>query len=510
MGAVYDAKLHRLLVHSHDAEVTPALPVGACSNVRCLTQGTTVRIKWNDPEDLVVDGVTLAKWERTVLVRKAGAYPANAKDGTVVVSSTTRNAYASTAYVDTLPDTESTYYYRLCPVTTKGVYNLEDANRFVASGLTWATVADVVRSGEAADVFSVGDTLTVEHATFGTITFEVAGFDVHTPTDTSKTHSMTLLCEKVLTTLQFDAAEKQYALTDDTVFHPEYLLDINIKAAATATRFAIEDKTATGNARVWYSYNGQYKLFWHSDRWEVWSCNSGTHVTSALQDYQTTATTEPTAGAWNSSTAVADAKVYYTYDGTEYSAATVTAGGAVTANTYYERNPHDNRVSYGYNNWQYSAVRQWLNSSAAGGAWWQKQHIWDNAPSNANSAGFLAGITDAEFLAAIGAVNLTTARNTVCDCGGSYVTSDKVFLASNKEIFGSSNNGVDEGTALPLYVGAENADRIKYLGTSAQHWWLRSPYVGYAYIVYYVNSSGSSTSNDACTTYGAVPACVIG
>ena len=73
MGVVYDAKLHRVLVHSHDDEVTPALPVGACSNVRCLTQGTTVRIKWNDPEDLVVDGVTLAKWARTVLVRKAGA-----------------------------------------------------------------------------------------------------------------------------------------------------------------------------------------------------------------------------------------------------------------------------------------------------------------------------------------------------------------------------------------------------------------------------------------------------
>ena len=167
MGVVYDAKLRRVLVHSHagsdiDGDVTPALPVAACSNVRCLTQGTTVRIKWNDPDDLQVEGVTLAEWARTVLVRKAGAYPANAEDGTVVVSSTTRNAYASTAYVDTLPDTESTYYYRLCPETTKGVYNLEDANRFVASGLTWATVADVVRSGEAADVFSVGDTLTVE------------------------------------------------------------------------------------------------------------------------------------------------------------------------------------------------------------------------------------------------------------------------------------------------------------------------------------------------------------
>jgi len=366
-----------------------------------------------------------------------------------------------------------------------------------------------VRSGEAADVFSVGDTLTVEHSTYGTLTFEVAGFDVNTPTDTTKTHSMTLLCETVLATMQFDAVEKEYALTADTVFHPEYLLAINIKGAATATTFAIEDKTASGTARVWYSYNGQYKLFWHSDRWEVWSCNSGTHEASALQDYQSTVAAEPTAGAWNSSTVVANANVYYTYDGNTYEAATVTAGDAVTPSTYFEENPHPNRVTYGYNNWQYSAIRQWLNSSAAGSAWWHAQHIWDNAPSNASSAGFLAGITDAEFLAAIGAVDLTTARNTICDCGGSYVTSDKVFLASQKEIFGNNTNGVAEGSLWPLYDGAENADRIKYLGTNAQHWWLRSPHVGLATYVYYVHSSGSSVYTYARVTFGAVPACVI-
>ena len=508
---VYDARLRKILIHSHDG-VTPAPPVGACSNIQFLRLGTTMRVRWTDPDDLEVEGVTVAKWARTVLVRKTGGYPVDANDGTVVVSSTVRNAYSSTLFEDTLPDADTTYYYRLCPVTDWGAVNLEDDNRFMAEALTWSKIAEVVRGGLAADLFSVGDTLTVPHSTYGDIVFEVAGFDVNTPTDTTKTHSMTLLSESVLALAQFDAAEKAYALTDDTVFHPEYQLAINIKGAATATIFAIEDKTATGNARVWYSLNGAYKLMWSTtdERWEVYSATSGTHALGSRQDYQSTASAEPTGGVWNSGTVVAADKVYYTFDGTDYTAATVQAGDAVTANTYYEKNPHDNRVSYGYNNWQQSAIRQWLNSDAAAGGWWQPQNIWDNAPSNAStSAGFLAGITDAEFLAAIGAVDITTTRNTITDCGGNYVTSDKVFLASRKEIFGTANNGVDEGVAWPLFEDAEDADRIKYQGTTARSWWLRSPTVGYAHSEYNVYTSGVLNNHYAYNTYGAVPACVI-
>ncbi|MBR2112959.1 MAG: hypothetical protein IJ950_08600, partial [Helicobacter sp.] len=139
-------------------------PVPPCSNIRCLQQGeTTVRIKWDDPEDLTVDGVALAEWGSTKLLRKAGDYPAGPDDGTLVVSNTVRGQYSANAFIDTLPDTSQQYFYRLFTITTAGAVNDDASQQFMPSAFTWATVADVVRSGEAADVFAVGDVLTVAH-----------------------------------------------------------------------------------------------------------------------------------------------------------------------------------------------------------------------------------------------------------------------------------------------------------------------------------------------------------
>ncbi len=50
----YDVMLKKVLLHKHsgaeiEGGVTGALPPAACSNVRCITQGTTVSIKWPDP-----------------------------------------------------------------------------------------------------------------------------------------------------------------------------------------------------------------------------------------------------------------------------------------------------------------------------------------------------------------------------------------------------------------------------------------------------------------------------
>ena len=185
----YDVMLKKVLLHKHsgaeiEGGVTGALPPAACSNVRCITQGTTVSIKWTDPaQTMELEGVALAEWAKTVLVRKAGAHPENMEDGTVIVTSAVHNQYNTTKLVDTLPDTDNTYYYRLFPVSTKNVANMDDANKFVAAGLTWPTIADIVRNGEAQQYFAAGDTITCQHSEYGEITWEIAGFDNYTAAD---------------------------------------------------------------------------------------------------------------------------------------------------------------------------------------------------------------------------------------------------------------------------------------------------------------------------------------
>ncbi len=505
----FDNMLSKVLAHTHSPDdiiggTTPSLPVGKCTNIRCIAQSTTVRIKWVDPTDLIVDGVTLSEWDYTVLRRKLGSAPANINDGELIISSSVRNEYSAVAYTDTLP-TEETYYYRLFPVAKNKKINEDTANIFESGAITWASVADVVRSGDAEEYFAVGDIMTVDHNVYGQIEMQVGAFDAETLVDETKQHSMTLLAKKVMVNLQFDAPEKAYAITTDTVFDSSKLLALTGDSTANGNYFLV-DEGATVNDRKWQCKTSTMQIRHDGTKWVVFNLTSSAVVAS-----QTTASADPWSGEWSNSAVIEKSKKYYTFNGTLYEEATVTDGAVVTADTYYEANPDTNRINYGYNRWEHSGLRQWLNASGIVGTWWAAQNIWDNAPSYANTLnGFLNGITEIDFLDAIGEVKNTSMSNWITDGGLVVETVDKVFLASATQLYGSATSGVYEGQILDLFATATNDDRIKYNNAnSAQNWWLRSPTTGYSNHVSYVNASGALGSSNAHNTLGVVPACVI-
>lgn len=73
---------------------------------------------------------------------------------------------------------------------------------------SWAVVQQLVRLGVASKVFNVGDQLVCGHTTYGTLTWDILGFDLDTPVDTAYEHSMTIgLHDQLNTAFQFDAAE---------------------------------------------------------------------------------------------------------------------------------------------------------------------------------------------------------------------------------------------------------------------------------------------------------------
>ncbi len=73
---------------------------------------------------------------------------------------------------------------------------------------SWSVVQQLVRLGIASKVFSVGDQLVCNHETYGTLVWDILGFDLDTPLDGVNTHSMTIGLHNCLpTTFQFDAAE---------------------------------------------------------------------------------------------------------------------------------------------------------------------------------------------------------------------------------------------------------------------------------------------------------------
>lgn len=105
-----------------------AVPIGNVENLSAVAEpGLKIKISWNDPADVVLEGITLAKWSGTMLRRKEGTYPVDEKDGTLVVDNTTRDAYAA-GYTDTGLTDGATYYYALFP-RTDGSVTVDSANR---------------------------------------------------------------------------------------------------------------------------------------------------------------------------------------------------------------------------------------------------------------------------------------------------------------------------------------------------------------------------------------------
>lgn len=171
-------------------------------------------------------------------------------------------------------------------------------------------------------------------------------------------------------------------------------------------------------------------------------------------------------------------------------------------------NPDANRAQYGCNRWDWSAIRQWMNSAAAPGEWWTAQHEYDAAPAYAATlAGFMADLP-ADFLSAVAPARLVTALPNA-DGGGSVETVDRFWLPSRTEIFGVLNGGIAEGMQMTKYIDATDADRIKYnaAGNSAS-WYLRSANTSQPHYVAFVERTGIFSTSFLVSRH-VLPECII-
>lgn len=109
---------------------TLQIPLDAPAGFTAEAGNAQVTLTWTDPKDKYAtpEGETaqdpdqlVSVWDHTVLVRKTGSQPAGPNDGTVVVSSSVRDQYASAGYVDTGLQNDTTYYYGVFAYNTDGV-----------------------------------------------------------------------------------------------------------------------------------------------------------------------------------------------------------------------------------------------------------------------------------------------------------------------------------------------------------------------------------------------------
>ena len=114
--------------------VTPnPVTLGNVSGMSAEAAGNgKLAIKWTDPVATVVsDGVTLATWEKTVVVVKAGSYATDPDDADAAFRKvvTTRNQYATSALTATGLTNGTEYFVTFFPMSTDGAVNKENANR---------------------------------------------------------------------------------------------------------------------------------------------------------------------------------------------------------------------------------------------------------------------------------------------------------------------------------------------------------------------------------------------
>lgn len=215
---------------------------------------------------------------------------------------------------------------------------------------------------------------------------------------------------------------------------------------------------------------------------------------------------------------------------TTYSGAVGTSLGTATAESKtYMVGSHLNatlRQGHGSNRYAHNAQRKWMNSNAAAAAsgeiasWWYASDEFD-MPVRSTLPGLLHTL-DPALVAVIAPVRKRTYLHPWDQDGAAYEdTEELVFQLSMTEVGFGANSGVNElspnadGTLTDtqpyaLYQGATNADRIKYLGTDARYWWLRSPNPSYAHYERRVNTDGSLRINYASISYGAVAGlCII-
>ena len=347
---------------------------------------------------------------------------------------------------------------------------------------SWGAVQQLVQDGFGQAAFPVGSQLRCAHTLHGEIIWDVVAHDHHKKPDDPDAHTMTLLMHRCIYGRAVDATEALYYCAEELpagTYHFSLLAGYDPDYGGGKTyQFTLAQAVPAGGVLMFpWGYQAQAS-------------------TVKISSYATRA----------AATDIESVSVAEGSGGTSLG----------TANGSSPNMNHSHRIRYGSNNWSESGLRQWLNSSAAANEWWQPQTIFDRAPSYSNVAGFVAGL-EADFAQAVGAVDITTIRNTVFEVGGtiggSYVLRDKFFAPSMTELGLGNNNSIAEGAVLEFYNGAVQADRIKYdiaAPATARYWWLRSPYPSNAYLVRNVTPDGALYTNvPAYNGHGVAPACVI-
>lgn len=357
----------------------------------------------------------------------------------------------------------------------------------IAKGQTvdsFAGLQTLVRNGVVGTAVKVGDQL-VAAWNGANRDWDVQGIDEACPVDHTKTHTLDLLAHPVLASVPFDQQQYLYAVTAE----------------------AWPDGMPAGTYNIGYRTSASAVTWWKFVTTLTIPVGGGIRV-SAAPAATATITTYAADTYTTLERGLALAEASGETDGTNIGTTTGNNPAHLSGDyiNFVDRN------LYGSNRWSTSYMRQYLNSDESPMAW-EPATIWSRRPSTL-PAGFLYGL-DEGLKSVLGRVRVRYAKS-ISDGYGYEDVEDLVTLQTMLDMGFGNNHGVAEGpvdargtvkrtTAYSLWQNAEQADKIKYNGSSASGWWLSSAYLPSAVHERRVSTSGALSGLDAHYSDGAVP-----
>lgn len=386
---------------------------------------------------------------------------------------------------------------------------LVDAQSHATPVATLNEIHEIVRAGEAPNVFSYGDQINLNYND-GTndyvLPWDIVAFGDFELQDGEIKPGMIVQSHYAMQAVQFDSSEAIY-VADTTLPAGTY----NFTIGTNWGSHCIAGKTYQFTTSVEIPVGGQV-VVGRNNQIYTWGAPDNAPSTWKVHTF-----------ASNSATTPLETNLELT-EGTDG-----TSIGTIALNIKYGMTGNNNlqRAAYGYNRWSQSANRQYYNSLAAAGGWWLPQNPFDRAPEQlATVRGFMAGFDEA-FLNIIKPVKVVTALNTVTDgdIGTTEETFDTFFLPSLEQEYIVPQLAGVEGDYWPYWkerlglstpqaqgTAGTNARHIRYAynaKTSAQYCRLRSANRGTAGHTWYVHASGIANNGSSASAYRGCPACVI-
>ena len=376
-------------------------------------------------------------------------------------------------------------------------------------------IHEIVRAGEAANVFSIGDQIMVSYnngTTDYVLPFDIVHFGDVELQDGETVPGMFIQSHYAMEGCQFDQNEGFYVVPAGGLDAGDYYITM-------------------GNSWGTHVVNGKSYTFTLAESYgegDILQLGTATSEISGLPDTNPAnwrVRTYKADGSTPAGLAASATEIVTLSEGT-----TGTSLGTLSSSTAYGTSGMNNmqRSAYGYNRWSQSALRQRLNSAAAAGGWFTPKNPYDRKPDQlASLQGFMKGFDEA-FLNILRPIKVRTALNTVSDGGiGTYEdTYDTFFPASLEQEYIVPQLANTEGEYWEYWKrrlgltspqaqgsGGANPAHIRYAydaKTSAQNCRLRSANRGTATSAWHVYSTGAAHSGSLATTASrCAPACVI-